>query len=538
MSFSQIPASQLTQQLMGMLGSQALQSGLFLASQDFGFSAPSLHEIGPDELRTRLEGHLENNERARVLAYQFLERMAGERVVRPWDPEAGGDVYERGLRYSAAWPGGNTVILPSKPLNTVVGYSPGIGRVCEAIHEDPERMYELTGRDRTVLIASDSSGVLGYGDMARHAVLGVLHGKGNIAQSLAGLNFVPHLLPKVNAADQESIDRAIESVLLQEPQAGAIMVEDVGTPHCFPLVDQLARKASVPTFQDDQGGTAMVTLSGLTNALEIQGKKKEDCTYVINGAGAAGDAIVKLLREWGVSLDQIYVLDSSGVLHTGRDYSSVKDRHKAAYARKTDLRTLSEVMRGADVFIGVSKKDVVTVEMLKSMAEKPVIFALANPDPEIPAKIAQEARPDAIVATGRSDDPIQINNAAIYPYFVSGALMARAASFNVAMQMAAVETAVQVARQGITADVAGVYGPQNPVYGGWLVFPSLWDSRLAGTMPIAVAEAAIRSGVAQAKNFDAEEQRRRLLKRIRFVQEYSRFLDSWTDGILREDAQR
>jgi malate dehydrogenase (oxaloacetate-decarboxylating)(NADP+) len=540
MTFSHTPASQLALQLLGAFGAQAVQSGLFLASPDFGFSAAlerPLHEIDPVELQSGLELHLENNERARVLAYHFLERVVGGRVVRPWEREAGGDVYERGVRYSGAWPGGNSVILPAKPLNTEVGYSPGIGRVCEEIHRDPELMYELTGRDRTVLIASDSSGVLGYGDMARHAVLGVLQGKGNIAQSLAGLSFIPHLLPKVYADDQASLDRAIESVLLQEPQVGAIMVEDVGAPHCFPLVEQLARKANVPTFQDDQDGTAMVTVAGLENALEIQGKDMLTARYAINGFGAAGWAIVRLLLAKGVKLEQITILDSSGVLHTGRDYSSVKDRHKAAYARSTELRTLEEAMRGADVFIGVSKKNVVTPEMVKSMADKPVVFALANPDPEIPAKIAQEARPDAIVATGRSDDLIQINNATIYPYFVAGAIMARATAFNESMQFAAVAAAVAVARQGVTDEVRGVYGAMAPTYGGWLVFPSLKDPRLAGTMPIAVAEAAVRSGVAKARNFNADEQRERLLRRIRFVQRYSQFLDSWTDQLLRDDAR-
>ena len=331
-----------------------------------------------------------------------------------------------------------------------LAYSPGVAVPCEAIHANPETAYDYTNKGNLVAVISNGTAVLGLGNLGALASKPVMEGKSVLFKRFADVNSIDLEL------DTEDTEAFINAVKLMGPSFGGINLEDIKAPECFIIEQRLKEEMDIPVFHDDQHGTAVICAAGLLNALKISGKKIEDCKIVLNGAGAAGIACIELLKRMGARHENCIVCDTKGVIYQGR--TDGMNQWKSAHAITTDLRTLEEAMEGADVFLGVSVKGAVTRDMVASMAKDPVIFAMANPDPEITPEEAHEVREDAIVATGRSDYPNQVNNVLGFPYLFRGALDIHARAINDEMKIACAEALAELAREDVPDEVAMAYG--------------------------------------------------------------------------------
>jgi len=376
-----------------------------------------------------------------------------------------------------------------------LAYSPGVAVPCEDIAENPELAYDYTNKGNLVAVISNGTAVLGLGNLGALGSKPVMEGKAVLFKRFADVNSIDIEL------DTEDPQEFIKAVKLMGPTFGGINLEDIKAPECFIIEQQLKEEMDIPVFHDDQHGTAVICAAGLINALHISGKKIEDCRIVLNGAGAAGIACIELLKSMGARHENCIVCDTKGVIYQGR--TEGMNQWKSGHAVNTDLRTLEEAMNGADVFLGVSAKGAVTQEMVQNMGDNPVIFAMANPDPEITPEEAHEVRPDAIVATGRSDYPNQVNNVLGFPYLFRGALDIHARAINDEMKIACAEALAELAREDVPDEVAMAYG-KKLTFGRDYIIPTPFDPRLIHRIPPAVARAGMDTGAARRPIIDME----------------------------------
>ena len=373
------------------------------------------------------------------------------------------------------------------------------------IEENEKETYDYTLKSRSVAIVSNGSATLGYGNTGPSAAIPVMEGKSVIFKTFSNLDAFP-LCIKEN--DKDAIVKFCEQI---EPTFGAILLEDIKAPECFYIENELKKKLNIPVFHDDQHGTAIITSAALINACDIAKKKLNEINVVINGAGASAMACAKLFINSGVDKNKIKMLDSKGVIYKGRDNLN---EWKNEFSIKTDDRNLSDAIKNADVFLGLSQAGVLKKDMVKIMAKNPIIFACANPDPEITPEEIEEVRDDAIIATGRSDYPNQVNNLIGFPYIFRGALDVRAKEINDEMKIAAAKAIATLAREEVPDEVVNAYGGERPHYGKDYIIPSTFDPRLISRIPSAVAEAAIKSGVARKKIVDIEAYKDQLTNRL------------------------
>ncbi|MEP1588239.1 MAG: NADP-dependent malic enzyme [Tateyamaria sp.] len=386
-----------------------------------------------------------------------------------------------------------------------LAYSPGVAVPCEAIAENPELAYDYTNKGNLVAVISNGTAVLGLGNLGALGSKPVMEGKAVLFKRFADVNSIDIEL------DTEDPDEFCNAVRLMGPTFGGINLEDIKAPECFIIEQRLKEEMDIPVFHDDQHGTAVICAAGLINALHISGKKIEDVKIVLNGAGAAGIACIELLKSMGARHDNCIVCDTKGVIYQGR--TAGMNQWKSAHAVKTELRSLDDAMKGADVFLGVSAKGAVTPEMLENMADNPVIFAMANPDPEITPEEAHAVRIDAIVATGRSDYPNQVNNVLGFPYLFRGALDIHARAINDEMKIACAHALAALAREDVPDEVALAYG-KSLTFGRDYIIPTPFDPRLIHRIPTAVAKAGMDTGVARRPIVDMEAYELRLKSRM------------------------
>mgnify|MGYP000078326201 CR=1 FL=1 len=395
---------------------------------------------------------------------------------------------------------GKIAIAATKQLvnqhDLALAYSPGVAAPCEEIVKDPAAAFKYTSRGNLVGVVTNGTAVLGLGDIGPLAGKPVMEGKGVLFKKFSGIDVFDI---EINEKDP---DKLVEIIAALEPTFGGINLEDIKAPECFIIEQRLKEIMDIPVFHDDQHGTAVICAAGLINALEMTGKDIKDVKIVLNGAGAAGIACLELLKSMGARHDNCIMCDTKGVIYQGR--TEGMNQWKSAHAVKTDLRTLEEAMAGADVFLGVSAKGAVTQDMVKQMADRPIIFAMANPDPEITPPDAKAVRPDAIVATGRSDYPNQVNNVLGFPFIFRGALDVRATAINEEMKIAAAKAIAELAREQVPEEVAAAYGKKHQ-FGNDYIIPAPFDPRLMEVVSSAVAKAAMDTGVAQKpiEDFDA-----------------------------------
>ncbi|KGM47081.1 NADP-dependent malic enzyme [Pseudooceanicola atlanticus] len=376
-----------------------------------------------------------------------------------------------------------------------LAYSPGVAVPCEAIAANPETAYDYTNKGNLVAVISNGTAVLGLGNLGALASKPVMEGKSVLFKRFADVNSIDLEL------DTEDTDAFINAVKLMGPSFGGINLEDIKAPECFIIEQRLKEEMDIPVFHDDQHGTAVICAAGLINALKISGKKIEDCRIVLNGAGAAGIACIELLKRMGARHENCIVCDTKGVIYQGR--TDGMNQWKSAHAITTELRSLEEAMVDADVFLGVSVKGAVTQEMVKSMAKDAVIFAMANPDPEVTPEEVHEVREDVIVATGRSDYPNQVNNVLGFPYLFRGALDIHARAINDEMKIACAEALAELAREDVPDEVAMAYG-KALTFGRDYIIPTPFDPRLIHRIPPAVAQAGMETGAARRPIVDME----------------------------------
>jgi malate dehydrogenase (oxaloacetate-decarboxylating)(NADP+) len=376
-----------------------------------------------------------------------------------------------------------------------LAYSPGVAVPCEEIAQNPELAYDYTNKGNLVAVISNGTAVLGLGNLGALGGKPVMEGKSVLFKRFADVNSIDIEL------DTEDPDEFCKAVKLMGPTFGGINLEDIKAPECFIIEQRLKEEMDIPVFHDDQHGTAVICAAGLLNALHISGKKIEEVKIVLNGAGAAGIACIELLKSMGARHDNCIVCDTKGVIYQGR--TEGMNQWKSAHAITTELRTLEEAMKGADVFLGVSVKGAVTQAMVEAMAPNPVIFAMANPDPEITPEEAHEVRPDAIVATGRSDYPNQVNNVLGFPYLFRGALDIHARAINDEMKIACAHALAQLAREDVPDEVAVAYG-KTLKFGRDYIIPTPFDPRLIYRIPPAVAKAGMDTGAARRPIIDMD----------------------------------
>ena len=403
------------------------------------------------------------------------------------------DMKQAALDYHALPTPGKIAVVPTKPCETQrdlsLAYTPGVAEPVRAIAADPEAAYRYTNKGNLVAVITNGTATLGLGNQGALACKPVLEGKAVLFKRFANIDVFDIEI------DAPSRDAFIDTVVNIAPTFGGINLEDIAAPECFAIEEMLRARLDIPVFHDDQHGTAVIICAGLLNALELQGKKLPQAQVVLLGAGAAGLATIQLLIALGAKRDHILLLDSKGVVHPGRPDLNI---YKRRYVQATDRRTLGDAMRGADVFIGVSAANLVSPEMVQSMAPKPVVFALANPDSEIRPEVACAARSDLIMATGRSDYPNQVNNVLGFPYIFRGALDVHASSVSRAMLVGAVRALAQLAHEPVPEDMLRAYGLKHLEFGPEYIIPKPLDPRLIHTVPPAVARAAVDSGVARA----------------------------------------
>ena len=408
------------------------------------------------------------------------------------------------LDYHRLSPPGKIKVAATKPMLTqrdlALAYSPGVAYACEEIAADPLKASDYTARANLVAVISNGTAVLGLGDIGPLAGKPVMEGKGVLFQRFAGIDVFDI------EVDERDPDKLVEIIASLEPTFGGINLEDIKAPECFIVERKLRERMKIPVFHDDQHGTAIIVGAAVVNALEIAGKKIEDVKLATTGAGAAGIACLDMLVALGMKPENITAFDRGGVIHAGRDDL---DEAKRRYARETDQRELAQIVAGADVFLGLSAGGILAPEMVATMAERPVILALANPYPEILPEQARLVRPDAIIATGRSDYPNQVNNALCFPYIFRGALDVGATGINEAMKLACVHAIADLAKAE-ASDLGSAYGDEIPTFGPDYLIPRPFDQRLLTVLAPAVAQAAMDSGVAQRPIADMDAYREQL----------------------------
>ncbi len=404
---------------------------------------------------------------------------------------------------------GKIEILSSKPMTSkrdlALAYSPGVAAPVKVIAKNPDAAYDYTTKGNLVAVISNGSAILGLGNLGALASKPVMEGKAILFKRFADIDSIDL---EIDSSNSKEIVNCISNI---GKSFGGINLEDIASPDCFVIEQELKKKLDIPIFHDDQHGTAIITLAALINALDISGKSIKNIKVVINGAGASAIACSNLFKKSGVPNKNITMLDRKGVLYQGRDNL---DQWKSAQAIKTKSRTLTDAIKGADVFLGLSTKNVLTKNMVQTMAKKPIIFACANPDPEILPEDVHEVRDDAIVATGRSDYPNQVNNLIGFPYIFRGALDVRAKTINEKMKVAAAHSIANLAREDVPDEVVAAMGGERPKYGKEYIIPSTFDPRLISTIPVAVAKAAIESGVARKKITNFETYKEQLKQRL------------------------
>jgi malate dehydrogenase (oxaloacetate-decarboxylating)(NADP+) len=414
------------------------------------------------------------------------------------------------LRMHAAGRPGKIEIVPTKPLTTQyhlsLAYSPGVAAPCLEIEKDPALAYDYTAKGNLVAVISNGTAVLGLGDLGALASKPVMEGKAVLFKRFADVDSIDL---EVSTRD---VDEFINCVRYLGVSFGGINLEDIKAPECFVIEERLKELLDIPVFHDDQHGTAIIAAAGLINALHLTGRDIKNCKMVINGAGASGIACVELFKQMGMPNNNVILCDTKGVLYQGR--TEGMNQWKSAHTVQTKARTLAEAVEGSDVFIGLSAKGAMTKAMVRSMADKPIIFALANPDPEISPEEVREVRSDAIIATGRSDYPNQINNVLGFPYIFRGALDVRATTINDAMKLAAAEALAVLAREDVPDEVAAAYSGRRLRYGPDYLIPAPFDPRLIVAVPAAVAEAAMRTGVARRPLTDMPHYHQQLRARL------------------------
>jgi len=418
---------------------------------------------------------------------------------------------EEALRYHADGRPGKLKVVPTKPTLTQVdlglAYTPGVAVPCLEIADEPEDVYRYTAKGNLVGVVSNGTAVLGLGNIGALASKPVMEGKGVLFKRFADIDVYDI---EVDSLDPEEVIRTCELIA---GTFGGINLEDIRAPECFEIEARLKESLDIPVFHDDQHGTAIISAAALMNALQITERKIEEIRVVFSGAGAAGIACARLYRDLGVQTENIVMTDSRGVIYRGR--KDGMNRYKEEFAAETDARTLGDAMRGADVFMGVSQAGVVTQDMVRSMAPKPIIFAMANPDPEISPPDVTAVRDDAIVATGRSDFPNQVNNVLGFPFIFRGALDVRASKINEEMKQAAVHALAELARRGeaIPEAVKRAYPGEHMDFGPTYIIPKPFDPRVLLYVAPAVAQAAMDTGVAR-KPIDISQYERQLHERI------------------------
>ncbi|WP_448547328.1 malic enzyme-like NAD(P)-binding protein [Thalassotalea fusca] len=372
-------------------------------------------------------------------------------------------------------------------LDLSLAYSPGVAEPVRAIAENPEDVYRYTAKGNTVAVITNGTAILGLGNLGPMASKPVMEGKALLFKRFANLNSFDI------EVKHKTVEEFVDTVANIADSFGGINLEDIKAPECFAIEKALIERCKIPVFHDDQHGTAIVTAAGMLNALDIQGKSIQNANIVCMGAGAAAIACMELLIKCGAQREKIYMLDTKGVIHTRRDDLN---EYKKLFANNTDKRTLEDVIDGADVFVGVSGPDLLSTEHVQMMADKPIIFACSNPDPEIKPEVAMAARNDVIVATGRSDYPNQVNNVLCFPFIFRGALDVRARTINDEMKVAAVHAIRELAKEPVPAEVLTASGDEALEFGPDYIIPKPMDKRLCAKVAKAVAQAAIDSGVA------------------------------------------
>jgi len=422
----------------------------------------------------------------------------------PSRPMTDHDLKQAALEYHRQHPPGKIRVVPTKAMvnqrDLALAYSPGVAAACEVIVEDAREAGTVTARGNLVAVISNGTAVLGLGDIGPLAAKPVMEGKGVLFQKFAGIDVFDIEI------EERDPDKLVEIIASLEPTFGGINLEDIKAPECFIVERKLRERMKIPVFHDDQHGTAIIVGAAVVNALHITGKKIEQVRLATSGAGAAGIACLDMLVALGVRPENILALDRGGVLHTQRNDL---DADKRRYARDTDCRSLAEIVRGADVFLGLSAGGILKAEMVETMAERPIILALANPNPEILPEDALRVRPDCIIATGRSDYPNQVNNALCFPYIFRGALDVGATTINEAMKRACVEAIAELARKEAT-DLGSAYSGEVPNFGPDYIIPRPFDPRLLMMLAPAVAQAAMDSGIATRPMVDIEAYREKL----------------------------
>ena len=413
------------------------------------------------------------------------------------------------LEFHASGRPGKLEINPTKPMATQrdlsLAYSPGVAAPVNAIAEDPSRAFDYTTKGNMVAVISNGSAILGLGNLGALASKPVMEGKAVLFKRFADVDSIDL------EVDTSDIDEFINCVRYIGPSFGGINLEDIKAPDCFIIEQRLRELMDIPVFHDDQHGTAIIAAAGLINALHLTGRDMKDARLVVNGAGAAAIACVELVKAMGFAPANVTLCDTKGVIHQGRQEGM--NQWKSAHAVKSDARTLADAVEGADVFFGLSAKGALTRSMVGSMAENPIIFAMANPDPEITPEEVAEIRDDAIMATGRSDYANQVNNVLGFPYIFRGALDVRASAINDDMKVAAAEALAELARADVPDDVAAAYRGSRPKFGPSYIIPVPFDPRLISAIPVAVARAAIDSGVARKPILNLEAYARELAGR-------------------------
>lgn len=405
---------------------------------------------------------------------------------------------------------GKMETVPTKPFSTpadlALAYSPGVAFPCLEIAADPDAVYKYTGRGNTVAVITNGTAVLGLGDIGALAAKPVMEGKSMLFKIFAGLDSVDVEI------DEKDPARIVEIVKALSPTYGGINLEDIKAPECFEIEQGLVEQCDIPIMHDDQHGTAVIVGAATINGALIQHRKLGEIKLVVNGAGAAAMACTRLLVSLGIDRDNIVMCDSRGVIR--RDRPGLSDAKAEFATTRTDLTTLADAMKGADMFLGLSVADVLTPEMVQTMASRPIVFALANPNPEIARDAALEAMPDMVYATGRSDYPNQINNVLGFPYIFRGALDCRASRINESMKLAAARAISALARTAVPEEVKDLYPDETLEFGRNYILPKPFDRRLLAMVPPAVVEAAQSSGVARTHIGDLEDYGDRLRRYI------------------------
>lgn len=417
---------------------------------------------------------------------------------------------EEALAFHTRGQPGKLAIMPTKPLITQrdlsLGYSPGVAAPCLKIHEDENTAYDYTAKGNMVAVISNGTAVLGLGNLGALASKPVMEGKAILFKRFADIDGIDV------EVDSTDVDAIVSAIKLISPTYGGINLEDFGAPDCFIIEQRLREACDIPIFHDDQHGTAIITAAGLINAAHVTGRDFKKLKVVVNGAGSAGIACLELIKRMGVPHQNVLLCDRSGVVYEGRKESM--NQWKSAHAVKTKKRTLTDALEDADVFLGLSVAGAVTPEMVKGMAKQPIIFAMANPIPEIMPEEVRKVRKDAIIATGRSDYPNQVNNVMGFPYIFRGALDVRAREINEDMKIAAAKALADLAREDVPEEVCAAYSGRKLKYGPDYIIPAPFDPRLITTVPLAVARAAMDSGVARKPIQDFKAYRMELASRL------------------------